>query len=203
MTGCDLLEWHPHPERAKYYDTLQEAIAHSKLKEEVNTITIDEVLALSIDGQYGSLVFLSSSYGKTDIYACMLYIDQSDGVTRYSAPFLGSDTSWALHKFAVEKGQKDDYEEIAYSMFMPDFNFDKKAMGIENTKHFYWGLSQTERVKHLSIDGQPVTKVIEIDFDGERAYFWYFDDLNLDEVLSTIDETNTEIFDRLITFGDE
>ena len=62
-----------------------------------------------------------------------------------------------------------------------------QVFNLDHTKTFIWGISQTKRIKNLRIEGQPVTNVIEVEMDGEPAFFWYFDDLTTDIPLSFSD----------------
>ena len=40
-----------------------------------------------------------------------------------------------------------------------------------------WGVSDTDKVKHMTVDGQKVDKVIEFSYKEETYYLWIIDDL--------------------------
>ena len=40
-----------------------------------------------------------------------------------------------------------------------------------------WGVSDTDKIKHMTVDGQSVDHVIEFSQDGQTYYLWIIDDL--------------------------
>ena len=62
--------------------------------------------------------------------------------------------------------------------------------GITEGNRFIFGSLKSEEVKKLKIEGQSPTEVIEYISNGEKEYFWYYDNLISDKPST---ELNIEI----------
>jgi len=167
----------PDPEELEFFMTIEEAVVNNDL-EDLNSKYIDEVITLFENNEFAVLFFWNSVNGDAIFYAMKFMKKEIDGITQYSKPFYTTSIPWnGMHKLSIKRGKLDDIGEIRVSITRDVL----RLFRIDNTKNFFWGLSQTERVKTLRIEGQLVTEVIEIELNGEIAYFWYFEDLQTDK----------------------
>ena len=174
----------PNPTEMDYYSTIEEAVYHSDFYDEeysYNVSHIVKIIKLFQNDRLAS-VFVQSDDKDSDIifvYMCYTRIE-SDGRILYSKPIKGTGIMWYAHKQAIVSRDYNATDEVKFCLSLYSA---RQHFSIDNTKNFFWGLSQTEKVKNLKIEGQPVTEVIELELDGEPAYFWYFEDLATDKEL--------------------
>jgi len=167
------------PDDVLYYDSVEEAVAHNTL-ETYDVKHVDEQIKLFQHDNLAVLFFKSNINNKDIIYVLKLYTKEESPKTLFSSPISGTNIFWEAYKTAVEKNKCDKLGEIRLCIEL--FN-STKSFNADSAKNFIWGLSQTEEVKKLKIEGQTVTQVIAIEMDGETGYFWYFGDLVTDKPL--------------------
>ena len=168
----------PKPDDVQYFQTIEEAITHNTLVYYADFGKIIEPIKMF---KHNSLLvfFYKSSINNEDVvYVIKSYVTEGED-TQYSPPFMGTRTFWKAHKNCVKMFNCDETGEIRLGIVSSISQF----LSVDRTKTFVWGLSQTEKVSNLKIEGQPVTEVIEVELDGEKGYFWYFDDLKTDKSL--------------------
>jgi len=162
----------PDPNNYQYYGTLEEAVANNTL-ETSNVTYINEKIKLFENDKFAVLFFKSNVHGKDTLYAFKFFVREIDGTPHYSPPIVGANIMWAAHILSVKNGKLDELGEVRLSISRDSL----RLFRIDDTKNFFWGISQSENAKKLKIEGQPATEVIEINMDGNAGYFWYFDDL--------------------------
>jgi len=171
--GTDYESLWPDRDMVEYYDTLEEAVANNDM-EICNISHIDEIVRLFQDDKNAILFFKSNWDGKDGLWVYRLYKKEKNGETIYSAPFAGIDILWETHKYFTEFSKLDEIGEVRMCIVLYS---DEYLFGIDNTKRFFYGLSQTEKISSLKIEEQLVTEVIPVEFNGEIGYFWYINDL--------------------------
>ena len=164
----------PIPDDMQYFDTIEEAVVHNEL-EIVNT-NIDEIIKLFETDEFAVLFFRKNVNGSDVVNAFRFAAKEIDGTRSYAA-IAATGMSWETHKLTVKRGKVDEIGEVRYCIASDILRYFR----IDDTKNFFWGLSQTERVRSLRIEGQLVTEVIEVELDGETAFFWYFKDVKTDK----------------------
>ena len=166
----------PIPDDLEFFDTIEEAIINNDL--DISIYEIVERIKLFENDEY-AVVFLWEKNMDGDDVVCLykFVVNDTDGMRRYSAPIVATVRSPVAKKLFVTRGKLDEIGEVRSSIA----NDSLRSFRIDNTKNFFWGLSQTESAKNLKIEGQPVTEVIEVVLDGETWYFWYFEDLKTDK----------------------
>ena len=167
------------PEDVLYYNSVEEAVAHNNL-DTFNTKHIGEQIKLFRHDNIAVLFFKTNEFNKDAIYMLKFYIKESGG-TQFSSPISGSNIQWEAHKAAVRMNNCDETGEIRLCIELLNTS---QVFNVDNTKTFVWGVSQTENVNDLEIEGQSATEVIEVELDGEVGYFWYFDDLETEKPLA-------------------
>jgi len=166
----------PDPDSLQYFDTIEEAIINNDLGIE-NIIIVDRIKLFEND-ESAVLFFRQKNVEGDDVVgAYRTFVKEYDGVRSYSTPIVATGRSPVANKLSVKNMKLDEIGEVRLSISQDTL----RSLRIDETKNFFWGLSQTERVRNLKIEGQPVTEVIEVELDGETWYFWYFDDLVTDK----------------------
>jgi len=195
FTGCNayLLEkYYPLPDSDSidYYDSVEEAMIHgSFIDHEGNTI-VGELIGLLYGDAY-AILFLRPEprYNRNRVFVYFLYVKKEAGTNMYSSIINRHFIDWEQHKGLCKLAGLSDTGEIRLSIFLYSQSGDwGKELNIDMPQRHVWGFSRTERVKNLAIEGQPVTEVIEIEFDEETVYFWYFDDLATEKSPVFLDE---------------
>jgi len=167
----------PKPDEVQYYNTIEEAVAHNTL----DGYSVDEITEPIKLFRYNNLAvffFKASNDNEDFVYVYKHYVT-GDADIRYSPPVMATKILWIAHKNMVKMFNRDAIGEVLLCiecLNTPQF------FSADRTKTFVWGLSQTEKVSNLKIEGQPVTAVIEVELDGEKGYFWYFDDLKTEKL---------------------
>jgi len=167
----------PNPDDYYYYPTLEEAVAHNTLDKMNNIMHIGEKIKLFENGQYAVLFFKSTLNGNDLLYVFKFFVKEIDGTSHYSPPIVGSGISWETQKLTVQDMKLDAIGEVRLCISSDSLRMFK----VDDTKNFFWGISQSPKAKNLKIEGQPATEVIPVKMDGDTAYFWYFADLKTDK----------------------
>jgi len=174
-TPIDLSNLVPNPDDLQYFDTIDEAVAHNDL--EMTITYIDERIKLFENDEYAVLYFKANLSGNDVVYALKFMVKVIGETFHYSSPVMGTIMSWDAHKLSVKRMKLDEIGEVRLCISRDSLGLYR----IDDTKNFFWGLSQTEKARSLKIEGQLATEVIEVELDGETGYFWYFDDLKTDK----------------------
>ena len=166
----------PNPDELQFFKTIEEAVEYYSLENFNRNYTGDKIIVFEND-EYAVLFYRENLDDGDVVYAMKFMVKEIDGTAHYSTPFNISGVFWEHQRLFVKRGRLDEIGEIRFGISQDTL----RLFRVDGTKNFFWGLSQTERVKNLRIEGQLVTKVIEIELDGEIAYFWYFEDLQTDK----------------------
>ena len=167
----------PDIDELHFFSTIEEAVEHNTM-EDFPIRHIDEIIKLLESDEYAVLFFrVNMSSGNDVIYVFKFIIQETNGKPYYSTPVIATIVSWEAHKLFIKRGKLDEIGEIRAGISRDSLRWFR----VDEAKNFFWGLSQTERVRNLRIEGQLVTEVIEVELDGETAFFWYFEDLVTDK----------------------
>ena len=175
--GASSSQRSPNPDNFQYYNTLEEAVTHNTLSES-NITYIGKKIKLLENSQYAVLFFKSNVHGKDVLYIFKFFVKEIDGTCYYSTPISSLNIAWETRKLSVQQMKLDAIGEIRLCIALDNYS---QRFRIDNTKNFFWGISQTPQAKNLKIEGQPATEVIPVKMDGDTAYFWYFADLKTDK----------------------
>jgi len=166
----------PDVDDLQYFDTIDKAVALNDLVE-TGVKRIDERIKLFENDEYAVLFFRSNLSGNDLVSTFKFIVKNIDGTHYYSMPVVVTNMSWEGHKWSVKKMKLDEIGEVRLCIAGDSLRWFR----VDDSKNFFWGLAQTENVRNLKIEGQPVTEVISVELDGETGYFWYFDDLKTDK----------------------
>jgi len=162
----------PIPDDLQYFETIEEAIMNNDL--ELQNLSIDKRIKLFENDEYAVLFCRENNIeGNDGISAFRCVVMETDGTRKYSTPIAAARITWNGHKLSVNNMKLDEIGEVRLCISRDIL----RHYRIDDTKNFFWGISQTDRSKNLKIEGQPATEVIEVELDDEIGYFWYFDDL--------------------------
>jgi len=132
---------------------------------------------------------MSKNLRERDVLAFQTgWLKQEDDNTYYAAFTVGSGWVWNWHKRFARTFDLDEIGEVRYCIVLHSAS---QRDAVDDNKTFVWGLSQTSRIKTMRIEGQLPTNIIPLELDGERAYFWYFEDLSQHtegELIITMDD---------------
>ena len=167
------------PENLQYFGSVEEAVTHNTL-EGSGIRTVDESTKVFNHYDLAVFFFRSSIDNKDTICVTKHYTSDGQG-TLYSVPVNATNIIWESWKTAVITNKCDEIGEIKLCITLLNMS---QVFAVDSTKNFIWGISQSEEIKKLKIEGQPVAEVIEVEMDGETGYFWYFDDLKIDKPLA-------------------
>ena len=165
------------PDDLQYFDTMEEAILHNDM--DLLNLNIDGIIKLFENDEY-AVLFCREKAGDNagnDAVSVFKFVVKTDGNRIYSTPVAVNRKPWDGHKLFVKRAKLDEIGEVRLCISRDSLRLFK----VDDTKDFFWGLSQTERARNLKIEGQPVSEVIEVELDGETWYFWYFEDLQTDK----------------------
>lgn len=167
------------PDEVPYFTTVEEAMANNVLYDEAIKYVGKPITWFKHD-IHAVLFAIYDAHGGSDTIFVYRFFTKDYPETLISRPISSMGIVWEGHKDSVRMMRLDEIGEIRLSLSLYNRGH---LFAVDNTKNFIWGLSQTERVRNLIIEGQQVTEVIEIELDGEIAFFWYFEDLITDKPL--------------------
>jgi len=165
-----------NPNDFQYYSTLDEAVAYNT-GETSNVTHIDKRIKLFENDKYAVLFFISNMYDRDALYVFKFYVRKIDEKPHYSPPIVATDIMWAAQKVAVQKMKLDAIGEVRLCISQDSL----RMFRVDDSKNFFWGISQSPKAKNLKIEGQHATEVIPVKMDGDTVYFWYFADLKTDK----------------------
>ena len=163
------------PDDLQYFDTPEEAIMHNDL--DLQNLNLGERIKLFENDEYAALFIKENGNGDDGPSVFRFFVKESAGARSYSQPVIATRKTWDDHKLGVKRMKLDEIGEVRLWISQDSL----RLYRIDEAKNFFWGFSQTERVRNLQIEGQPVTEVIEVEMNDEIAFFWYFDDLKTDK----------------------
>jgi len=184
------------PDEVPYYCDIKEAVACHNI-DFLNTRIVGEQIKLFQNDNLAIFFFKSKMNDKDTIVVLKHYTCAEDNEKLYSAPLSGSGILRNIcSKPAVKakNGGIDYTEEVRFFINKCSSQF----FSVDATKLFIWGISQTEEIKSLKIEGQPVTEVVLVELDGKKVYFWYFDDF-MTKKWRTLTDMSESIEDFSIT----
>lgn len=151
----------------------------------------------------------------------LCYAEEDDCVVRYVFQMKDNQYSQVLGLHTTELNQKEflnDNEDRLIGRYYYDeedcvtWDIEMALIfwgisGYNNGIPFYEGSSADERIKNLTILGQAPTEIIPIKHKGKMHYFWYYDDLQVADVMNEnidfSDYTYQQMIDCLqISLGD-
>lgn len=153
----------------KKFMSLEDALKEAMKAEEVEKDY--EVMTLLYEAQTGNLKKVFMLY-KDQIRGYEFFVNENG-----SYSYSGVRTT-TFANFFEEK--KYDWKTTVLSDLSNSTG--KGYKKVVNPKKKYgllpaWGVSDTDQVKYMTVDGQKVDEVIEFSTDGEKYYLWMIDDL--------------------------
>ena len=184
LIGCSYsaTDLYPPRDSTRYYDTIEEAVSSNSFEGEFHVAYIGEIIKLVQNDKFATLFFKPEKRAYEVIYVYNFYTKTDSGKIMYSRPLSSLCIDWEMqHKYVVNICNMNEIGEVRHCIHMYS-NDAFQYLFIDDTKRFVWGLSQSENIRSLKIEGQPVTEVIEIELGTDKVYFWYFDDLKTDKM---------------------
>ena len=179
LSGCLSIDNpFPPPNSVRYYDSIEEAVSNNSFKDQFQASNIGVIIKLFQNEKSATLFFKSGERDYDVIFIYKFYVKNESGKTMYSRPLSSTSMDWEMHKGVLIQADLNEIGEVRECIAMYSFG---DLLTIDETKRFVWGVSQTERIRSLRIEGQLVAEVIEIELGGENVYFWYYDDLETDK----------------------
>lgn len=175
------LEEEPEP---VYQDTMEEALAINDtyyFKNYLYMSKVNDVIKVFENDEYAVMFYHSIKDNKTDGFIASKFIKKKvNGKNQYALILV----------LPVEGGGKSISKPLkAVRDTAPFFDYFGN-FGITEGNRFIFGSLKSEEVKKLKIEGQSPTEVIEYISNGEKEYFWYYDNLISDKPST---ELNIEI----------
>jgi hypothetical protein len=163
-----------------YYESYQEAIQKSNYEEQEGVWVDSDVLLRLESGNNVTLVFYGHNRDGLTGLAGFYFEKHDDSYSEPCFSFLQSlSKDFSFNSFPI----------IGYSGFSEpvqvadQINFTliiESALARSNGGRFaVVGLSDNSGILNLTILGQPPTKIVPFDVDGERFYAWYYDDIDM------------------------
>ncbi|MCL2426880.1 MAG: hypothetical protein FWD05_11165 [Oscillospiraceae bacterium] len=185
LSACDTrARLFPPPDspRLEWFDSVEDAIIYGSSLHGTNLTYRGEITRL-IQNECNALYFIINpderERGRISIY--FFYVRNESGTTRFSRLITPSFLMVDFELGLFDEANLDDIGEIRFGVWSCRAERWYDALGIDIPQRYVWGISRTERVHNLAIEGQPVTEVIEFEHNGQTLYFWYFDDLQTDK----------------------
>ena len=192
LTACDITSGQfPPPETHRFYPTIGEAIFASEGFFRVNypggLPTTGEITRLIKNDGNAFFIIINPEGRPAGVIDIFIFYTKVDGYgnTMFSRIVSPRWIYFNLHMRRYGIFEMTEIGEIRYGIHMyrwPNNWWVSTRVGEHISQRPAWGISQTERVHNLRVDGQEVTEVIELEFNGERIFFWYFEDLKTDRV---------------------
>ncbi|MCL2426879.1 MAG: hypothetical protein FWD05_11160 [Oscillospiraceae bacterium] len=185
LSACDINALHfppPDSPRLEWFDSVEDAIIYGSSRHGTNIPYSGEITRL-IQNDCNALMFIINPTGSehAQIITYFFYVRNESGTTRFSR-LITPHTLLIEHRLSTfDEGNLNYIGEIRFGILTCSAEDWYGAFGIDIPQRYVWGISRTERVHNLAIEGQPVTEVIEFEHNGQTLFFWYFDDLQTDK----------------------
>ncbi|MSS63887.1 hypothetical protein [Velocimicrobium porci] len=167
----------------KFYPTIEEAVCSCDW-DEYSVSRIEKVVKVIQGEDSCDVFFIVNNKEKDNFYTFKLKTKQEKQKILYSEPLYAVGTSWELEKYRGRELEKRyDKEDCFKQKIISCLGFFNSTGAFsldKNNKIIKWGLHDNEEIKTLAIDEKRPTEVVKIKMDGEVVYFWYYENLNLE-----------------------
>ncbi|WP_239253559.1 hypothetical protein [Listeria ilorinensis] len=161
-----------------YYDTIEEATINNNFDSTVGKDEIEQKI-LTLENDDDAILFFKTYYKKNvkgDAVAVYKYaVKQEGGKRKYSRPIAGEVVKWETFKVSYKKMALSDADKVRLGINVDNayqnYNLNPEIMQLQ------WGLLDTKKAQYMTVDGKAPTKVIPLELDGDKVYFWYYEDL--------------------------
>ena len=169
---------YPRPDQVEYLYTIDDIVLRGDfVNDDGVPYTIEPIT--SIHNEDFAIFFRKKTISNSDwIILDLHYAKHESGETTYSRRILSNFVHWTQHKSTGAMLDLTHVGEVRYFVHLYPFSSATLELaGIEAQQRPVFGLSGTEAIRSLKIEGQPVTEVIETKLDYDIVYFWYFENL--------------------------
>lgn len=166
---------------AKYYDSIEESLINNKMTD-YEVIELREIVKVIEKEDRCDVFFINVEEGYDYIYTFQLAIKREDKKISYSEPLWATQIGWESHKqMTRDLGKESKLSELEQIVITDLLWYNSKGnFNIsESGGCVRWGAYDKSEIKNLTINGEPPTEVMEITLNGEKAYFWYYENLEL------------------------
>lgn len=171
------------PDQVDYYDNLEDALNKSRLTNYMGVTNIIKTFEIG-----NNLVLFTTKYGEEDeeFSKYRLKIKKTGENKKYSEPLEGISINYANIKSSSNKiGKMMEGKEG--TRLWRNFIWHNKVdlddpVNVVRDKHknFKWSVTDIENVKYLEIKGKKPDEIIPFTLDGNKLYFYYYLDLEVD-----------------------
>ncbi|MDR2598897.1 MAG: hypothetical protein LBC73_01310 [Oscillospiraceae bacterium] len=175
----------PPPDAMEYYDSIEDAIkSKSSTGMHGTELPYTGEITRLILNETNALFFIINPEGRERslIYIYFFYVNDESGNTMFSRVMTRGFIDIEQWLNSISLFNFNDIGEIGYSILSCwAEHWSAENIQANLPQRPVWGISQTEKVRNLVIEGQPVTEVIEFEYNGKPIFFWYFEDLETDK----------------------
>ena len=171
------------------------SLPFSNKPEPVYADTKEEALTYHVDYYFGEYPYMMNVNNvikllENDEYATMFYtcFNENDKkvqgfvASKFNIKFANGKKQYALTFVSLTESNGSRRQKLIDTLHgvAPLYDYLAKYSIIEG-KRFFWGSTESEKIKTLRIEGQSPTEVIEYTRLGKPEYFWYYEDLISDK----------------------
>lgn len=168
----------------KTYTSLDEALVDydERIESEKQICQIEENSVTHIFLQGENII----KDGKGKIYQRRNYITCYDFIKKVNGYYYSGQ-----RELAINLMESDDAEYTWKETFLADLSQSKNHVYKNNAEKYYnalpaWGVTDNSNVQNVTVDGQKIDEVHEIDVDGEEYYLWIIYDLKTQNKASDV-----------------
>ena len=171
------------------------SLPFSNKPELVYADTKEEALTYHVDYYFGEYPYMMNVNNvikllENDEYATMFYTcfnendEKVEGfvASKFNIKFANGKKQYALTFVSLTESNGSRRQKLIDTLHgvAPLYDYLAKYSIIEG-KRFFWGSTESKKIKTLKIEGQSPTEIIEYTCLGKPEYFWYYENLICDK----------------------
>ena len=166
-------------ETLPYFADINDAVLASNFSDDYSPKHKTEIEHIKLFvGEEEAVLTFRHHYNGDDWFFLYKFALKHEGDTLlYSRPIWGREFTWkAYTDFLSEMAKRDKNVLLNELTNGIRFYSASQIYSVYPEATFWWGLSQTEEISQVKINGEPLTEIIPIQMDGEEVLFWYIVD---------------------------
>lgn len=174
----------PTDEELSFYPTIEEALKASEMSSD-NVVGDKKVVKVVEKNNRCDVFFIITEDKRDGLYVYKLKEKVEGDQILYSESIFATGEQWRITKQWIrEIAKRSDANEVLKQKVQSDLQSTNMHgfynLG-ESGGQVRWGTYNGDDVKTLTINGEAPTEIMELTMDGEKAYFWYYENLEIPE----------------------